>query len=51
MLSIAARAQGEPTRLVGLTWIEESQLILSDGSARGLTLVSSRNPGTIASIF
>ena len=28
MLSIAARAQGEPTRLVGLTWIEESQLIL-----------------------
>ncbi|WP_034160794.1 ABC transporter substrate-binding protein [Sphingomonas sp. ERG5] len=29
MLSIAARAQGEPTRLVGLTWIEESQLILT----------------------
>jgi len=28
MLSIAARAQGEPTRLVGLTWIEESQAIL-----------------------
>ncbi len=28
MLSIAARAQGEPTRLVGLTWIEESQVIL-----------------------
>ncbi|GLT00554.1 monooxygenase [Sphingobium jiangsuense] len=29
MLAIAARAQGEPTRLVGLTWIEESQLILA----------------------
>lgn len=29
MLPIAARAQGEPTRLVGLTWIEESQLILT----------------------
>jgi ABC-type nitrate/sulfonate/bicarbonate transport system substrate-binding protein len=29
MLAIAARAQGEPTRLVGLTWIEESQLILT----------------------
>ncbi|NIJ20248.1 ABC-type nitrate/sulfonate/bicarbonate transport system substrate-binding protein [Sphingomonas naasensis] len=29
MLSIAARAQGEPTRLVGLTWIEESQRILT----------------------
>lgn len=29
MLAIAARAQGEPTRLIGLTWIEESQLILT----------------------
>ncbi|WP_176595342.1 MULTISPECIES: ABC transporter substrate-binding protein [Sphingobium] len=29
MLAIAARAQGEPTKLVGLTWIEESQLILA----------------------
>lgn len=29
MLAIAARAQGEPTQLVGLTWIEESQLILA----------------------
>ncbi|AJP70665.1 ABC transporter substrate-binding protein [Sphingomonas hengshuiensis] len=29
MLSIAARAQGEPTRLIGLTWIEESQRILT----------------------
>jgi ABC-type nitrate/sulfonate/bicarbonate transport system substrate-binding protein len=29
MLSIAARAQGEPTKLIGLTWIEESQLILT----------------------
>jgi ABC-type nitrate/sulfonate/bicarbonate transport system substrate-binding protein len=28
MLAIAARAQGEPTRLVGLTWIEEAQAIL-----------------------
>lgn len=29
MLAIGARAQGEPTKLVGLTWIEESQLILT----------------------
>jgi len=29
MLAFGARAQGEPTRLIGLTWIEESQLILS----------------------
>ena len=29
MLAIAAHAQGEPTKLVGLTWIEESQLILA----------------------
>ncbi|NIJ38517.1 ABC-type nitrate/sulfonate/bicarbonate transport system substrate-binding protein [Sphingopyxis panaciterrae] len=29
MLAIAARAQREPTKLVGLTWIEESQLILA----------------------
>jgi ABC-type nitrate/sulfonate/bicarbonate transport system substrate-binding protein len=29
MLAFGARAQGEPTRLVGLTWIEESQLILA----------------------
>lgn len=29
MLSIAARAQGEPTRLIGLTWIEERQRILT----------------------
>ena len=28
MLSLGARAQGEPTRLVGLTWIEEWQAIL-----------------------
>ncbi len=28
MLALGARAQGEPTRLIGLTWIEESQLIL-----------------------
>jgi ABC-type nitrate/sulfonate/bicarbonate transport system substrate-binding protein len=27
MLAIAARAQKEPTRLVGLTWIEEAQVI------------------------
>lgn len=29
MLAFAARAQGEPTKLVGLTWIEESQLIIA----------------------
>lgn len=29
MLAFGARAQGEPTKLVGLTWIEESQLILA----------------------
>ncbi|MBU3077692.1 ABC transporter substrate-binding protein [Sphingomonas quercus] len=29
MLAIAARAQREPTKLIGLTWIEESQLILT----------------------
>jgi ABC-type nitrate/sulfonate/bicarbonate transport system substrate-binding protein len=29
MLAFAARAQGEPTKLIGLTWIEESQLILA----------------------
>lgn len=29
MLAFGARAQGEPTRLVGLTWIEESQVILT----------------------
>lgn len=28
ILAIAARAQGEPTKLVGLTWIEERQAIL-----------------------
>lgn len=28
MLALGARAQGEPTRLVGLTWIEEWQTIL-----------------------
>ena len=28
ILAFAARAQGEPTKLVGLTWIEESQVIL-----------------------
>lgn len=29
MLAIAARAQGADTKLIGLTWIEESQLILT----------------------
>jgi len=29
MLAFGARAQGEPTKLIGLTWIEESQLILT----------------------
>lgn len=28
LLALAARAQGEDTRLVGLTWIEDSQVIL-----------------------
>ncbi|HUD29635.1 MAG TPA: ABC transporter substrate-binding protein [Novosphingobium sp.] len=28
ILAFAARAQGEPTKLVGLTWIEEAQAIL-----------------------
>lgn len=28
MLSLAARAQGAPTKLIGLTWIDESQFIL-----------------------
>lgn len=28
MLALGARAQGEATRLIGLTWIEESQVIL-----------------------
>lgn len=28
LLAIAARAQGAPTRLIGLTWIEERQVIL-----------------------
>ncbi len=32
-------------------WPENGQLILSDGSARGLTFVSSRTPGTIQTIF
>jgi hypothetical protein len=39
------------TPLSLLPWPESSQLILSDGSARGLTFVSSRRPGTIATIF
>lgn len=29
MLAFGARAQGEPTKLIGLTWIEECQLILA----------------------
>jgi ABC-type nitrate/sulfonate/bicarbonate transport system substrate-binding protein len=28
LLAIAARAQGAPTRLIGLTWIDEAQVIL-----------------------
>ncbi len=36
MLAFGARAQGEPTRLIGLTWIEESQLILVRGGS-GIT--------------
>jgi hypothetical protein len=34
-----------------LSWPESSQIIVSDGSARGLTFVSSRSPGTISSVF
>ena len=45
MLAFGARAQGEPTRLIGLTWIEESQLILArpdSGIARAENLKGKR---------
>lgn len=45
MLAIGARAQNEPTRLIGLTWIEESQLILvrpDSGIARAEDLKGKR---------
>jgi hypothetical protein len=32
-------------------WPESGQLLLSDGSARGLTFVSSRNPGTLTTVY
>lgn len=48
-LTSVDRARSTPQSFV--PWPENSQLILSDGSARGLTFVSSRNPGTISSIF
>ncbi|HTV19888.1 MAG TPA: hypothetical protein VMG12_14485 [Polyangiaceae bacterium] len=48
-LTSADRTRSTPQSIV--PWPENSQLILSDGSARGLTFVSSRNPGTISSIF
>ena len=45
MLAFGARAHGEPTKLVGLTWIEESQLILAradSGIARAEDLKGKR---------
>jgi hypothetical protein len=48
-LTSADRRTSTPLSL--LPWPESSQLILSDGSARGLAFVSSRRPGTIATIF
>jgi hypothetical protein len=48
-LTSVDRPRSTPLSL--LPWPESGQLILSDGSARGLTFVSSRNPGTISTIF
>ena len=48
-LTSVDRLRSTPQSIV--PWPENGQLILSDGSARGLTFVSSRNPGTISSIF
>lgn len=48
-LTSVDRTRSTPQSIV--PWPESSQLILSDGSARGLTFVSSRSPGTISSIF
>ena len=48
-LTSVDRTRSTPQSIVA--WPESSQLILSDGSARGLTFVSSRSPGTVSSIF
>jgi hypothetical protein len=48
-LTTVDRSRSTPQSL--LSWPESSQIIVSDGSARGLTFVSSRSLGTIASIF
>lgn len=48
-LTSVDRLRSTPRSIV--PWPESGQLILSDGSARGLTFVSSRNPGSISSIF
>jgi hypothetical protein len=48
-LTSVDRTRSTPQSII--PWPESSQLILSDGSARGLTFVSSRSPGTVSSIF
>jgi hypothetical protein len=48
-LTSADRSRSTPESL--LSWPESSQVIVTDGSARGLTFVSSRNPGSISSVF
>jgi hypothetical protein len=48
-LTNADRQRSTPQSLLPLP--ELGQLIVTDGTARGLTFVSSRNPGTINSIF
>lgn len=48
-LTSVDRPRSTPVSL--FPWPESSQLILSDGSARGLTFVSSRNPGTLSTVF
>jgi hypothetical protein len=48
-LTTAERIRSTPRSITPLP--ELGQLLVTDGSARGITLISSRNPGTIASIF
>jgi hypothetical protein len=48
-LTSVNRSRSTPESL--LPWPEGGQLIVSDGSARGLTFVSSRNPGSISEVF
>ena len=45
----ADRQRSTPSALLYMP--ETSQMLVSDGSIRGLTFVSSRNPGTLATIF